>query len=290
MLWDLTKEKRHALHLRERARERERDTHTHTQKQRERERRTDKERETDRQTERDTHTEGEKERIQMKAKVKYLMVDTCTCCVCRYGSPLLSGVKRCNKRCLKTVHTRMRRWKDSQNTQWNGISAYCWISRLLMCSRDYENGVGSWDTNDHDDDCRPIIARWRFTMMTIAFFTVTPNEQRRLRVMAKLLVLRRVRGESSVHRLSHTPCHVWLRVFRKMKFKCFIIIVPCGKFGLPFLGMSTAAAWAALPIPIGACSIVVCPNKCIIIWLPVSGIFNPLSATSPRAPNVQSLS
>ena len=29
----------------------------------------------------------------------------------------------------------------------------------MMCSRDCENRVGSWDTNDHDDDCRPIIAR-----------------------------------------------------------------------------------------------------------------------------------
>ena len=79
----------------------------------------------------------------------------------------------------------------------------------------------------------------------------------------KALVLRRVRGESSVHRLSHTSRHVWLRVFRKMKFKSLIIIVPCRKFGMPFLGMSTAAAWAALPIPVGACSIVVCPNECI---------------------------
>ena len=38
--------------------------------------------------------------------------------------------------------------------------------------------------------------------------------------------------------------------------------IPCGKFGLPYLGKATtAAARAALPIPNSACGIFVCPNK-----------------------------
>ena len=38
-------------------------------------------------------------------------------------------------------------------------------------------------------------------------------------------------------------------------------LIPCRKFGLPYLGKATAAARAALPIPNSACSIFVCPNK-----------------------------
>ena len=38
-------------------------------------------------------------------------------------------------------------------------------------------------------------------------------------------------------------------------------LIPCGKFGSPYLGKATAAARAALPIPNSACGIFVCPNK-----------------------------
>ena len=37
--------------------------------------------------------------------------------------------------------------------------------------------------------------------------------------------------------------------------------IPCRKFGSPTLGKGTAAARAALPIPISVCSIFVCPNN-----------------------------
>ena len=37
-------------------------------------------------------------------------------------------------------------------------------------------------------------------------------------------------------------------------------LMPCGKFGSPYLGQTTTAARAALPIPNSACGIFVCPN------------------------------
>ena len=52
---------------------------------------------------------------------------------------------------------------------------------------------------------------------------------------------------------------------------CFVLItsfLPCGKFGLPYLGKATAATRAALPIPIGM-SVFLCVQT-----MPVWGIFN----------------
>ena len=37
--------------------------------------------------------------------------------------------------------------------------------------------------------------------------------------------------------------------------------MPCGKFGSPYLGQTTTAARAALPLPNSACGIFLCPDK-----------------------------
>ena len=39
------------------------------------------------------------------------------------------------------------------------------------------------------------------------------------------------------------------------------LLIPCGKFGSPYLGKATAAARAAVPISNNACSIFVFPKK-----------------------------
>ena len=41
-----------------------------------------------------------------------------------------------------------------------------------------------------------------------------------------------------------------------------------GKFGSSFLGKATAAARAALPVPVSVCSIFVCPNifRMACVW------------------------
>ena len=38
-------------------------------------------------------------------------------------------------------------------------------------------------------------------------------------------------------------------------------LIPCGKFGLVYLGTATAATRATLPIPTSVCSIFMCPNS-----------------------------
>ena len=48
---------------------------------------------------------------------------------------------------------------------------------------------------------------------------------------------------------------------KKKKKKKSTSLIPCGKFGWPYLGKATTAARAALPIPNSACGIFVCPNK-----------------------------
>ena len=55
--------------------------------------------------------------------------------------------------------------------------------------------------------------------------------------------------------LDAITCSFFLGFFFSTSF------VPCGKFGLPYLGKVTAAARAALPIPNSAYGIFLCPNK-----------------------------
>ena len=51
----------------------------------------------------------------------------------------------------------------------------------------------------------------------------------------------------------------------------FFFLNPCENIGWPYLGKATAAARAALPIPIGVCSVFVCPDS---VWLALLGILN----------------
>ena len=56
---------------------------------------------------------------------------------------------------------------------------------------------------------------------------------------------------------------------------CLCVLSLCleGNPGRPkYLGKATAAARAALPIPVDVCSVIVCPNNGI--WLPVVEDFN----------------
>ena len=50
-------------------------------------------------------------------------------------------------------------------------------------------------------------------------------------------------------------------------------MIPCGKFGLPYLGKAAAAARAALPISTSVRTIFVCPNGVQNGTQPAFGIF-----------------